>query len=66
MNKAYAWTDAMEYFAELSAAFLGQPDMHSDEEFNKWYPFNRRHVKEHDPRAYKLLKKLWKVSDDKP
>jgi hypothetical protein len=64
MNKAYACTNAMEYFAELSAAFLGQPDMQSEEEFNKWYPFNRRHVKEHDPRAYALLKKLWKVTDD--
>jgi hypothetical protein len=64
MNNAYAGTNAMEYFAELSAAFLGQPDMQSEEEFNKWYPFNRRHVKEHDPRAYQLLKKLWKVSED--
>ena len=63
MNKAYACNNAMEYFAELSAAFLGQPDMHSEEEFNKWYPFNRRQIKEHDPRAYELLKKIWRVSD---
>ena len=63
MNKAYACTNAMEYFAELSAAFLGQPDLQSEEEFNKWYPFNRRHIKEHDPRAYQLLMKLWKISD---
>jgi hypothetical protein len=64
MNRAYASSNAMEYFAELSAAFLGQPNMHSAEEFNKWYPFNRRQIKEHDPRAYKLLKQIWKVSDD--
>lgn len=63
MNKAYACTNAMEYFAELSAAFLGQPDLQSEEEFNKWYPFNRRHIKEHDPRAYQLLMKIWKISD---
>ena len=61
MAKAYACSNAMEYFAELSAAFLGQPDMHSDEEYNKWYPFNRRQIREHDPRAYELLKKMWKV-----
>jgi len=61
MIVAYAATNRMEYFAELSAAFLGQPDMRSDEEFNKWYPFNRRQIKEHDPRAYEMLKKIWKV-----
>lgn len=64
MAKAYAATNCMEYFAELSAAFLGQPDMNSPEEFNKWYPFNRRQIKEHDPRAYELLKRIWKVADD--
>ena len=63
MAKAYASTNAMEYFAELSAAFLGQPNMQSGEEFNKWYPFNRRQIKEHDPRAYEMLKKVWKVKD---
>ena len=36
MAKAYACNNCMEYFAELSAAFLGQPDMRSEEEFNKW------------------------------
>jgi hypothetical protein len=61
MAKAYACNNCMEYFAELSAAFLGQPDEHSDEHFNKWYPFNRRQIREHDPRAYELLKKIWKV-----
>lgn len=63
MAKAYSCNNQMEYFAELSAAFLGQPDMKSEEEFNKWYPFNRRQIKEHDPRAYALLKKVWKVDD---
>ncbi|CAB9502100.1 expressed unknown protein [Seminavis robusta] len=63
MNKAYACNNCMEYFAELSAAFLGQPDLHASEEYNKWFPFNRRHIKEHDPRAYEMLKKIWKVDD---
>jgi len=72
--KAYACTNAMEYFAELSAAFLGgTPDRQKErgkdpkkglEEFNKWYPFHRQQIKEHDPRAYELLKKIWKVEDE--
>lgn len=60
--KAYACTNCMEYFAELSTAFLGGTD--DDAEFNKWYPFNRKQIKEHDPRAYNLLARLWKI--DKP
>jgi hypothetical protein len=59
--RAYACQDAMEYFAELSTAFLGGLD--EKEEYNKWYPFNRKQLKEHDPRAYALLKRLWKVED---
>jgi hypothetical protein len=102
--RAYACTNAMEYFAELSTAFLGgvprrqrtQPaqtgpsaerdapnhvrrrrpgvtnkesknettvDDNGVEEFNKWYPFNRKQIQEHDPRAYEMLKKIWKVDD---
>lgn len=63
--KAYACTDQMEYFAELSSAFLGGLD--KDEEYNKWFPFNRSQLKEHDPRAYELLQRVWKVKcDDTP
>jgi hypothetical protein len=57
--KAYACTNAMEYFAELSAAFLGGLD--DSKEYNKWYPFNRKQIQKHDPRAYSLLSRLWKV-----
>ena len=56
---AYACTNSMEYFAELSTAFLGGLD--GEKEFNKWYPFNRKDIAEHDPRAYELLTRLWKV-----
>lgn len=59
--KAYACNNQMEYFAELSTAFLGGLD--DNIEYNKWYPFNRKQVKEHDPRMYELLKKVWKVED---
>jgi hypothetical protein len=59
--KAYACENAMEYFAELSAAFLGGLD---DKEYNKWYPFNRKQIKEHDPRAFEMLCRMWGVSED--
>ena len=94
---AYAKTNAMEYFAELSTAFLGGVSSpmhvndkvndpyhhrshvrtgkrktaatkdilrtnHSDsDEYNKWYPHNRQQIRDHDPRAYELLKKMWKI-----
>jgi len=58
-RRAYACTNAMEYFAELSVAFLGGVGKDKDLEFNKWYPFNRKQLKRHDPRAYELLKRLW-------
>jgi len=61
--KAYACTDQMEYFAELSAAFLG--GLSNVEEYNKWFPFTRQQVKEYDPRAYRLLQELWKVEVEK-
>jgi hypothetical protein len=57
--KAYACSNCMEYWAELSAAFLGGLD--NKQEYNKWYPFNRQQIKEHDPRAFSVLSKLWKV-----
>ena len=77
--RAYACTNAMEYFAELSTAFLGgippqtnhgtettreqqqQDEDEEEEEYNKWYPFNRSQLKTHDPRAYEMLQKIWKV-----
>jgi hypothetical protein len=57
--RAYACDNQMEYFAELSTAFLGGLD--PTKEYNKWYPFNRSQIKEHDPRAYELLQQMWQV-----
>lgn len=59
--KAYAATDPMEYFAELSVAFLGGVGADKDLEYNKWYPFNRQQLKDHDPRAFNMLQKMWGV-----
>lgn len=60
--RAYACKNDKEYFAELSTAFLGGKD--SGKEYNKWYPFNRAEVKKHDPRAYKMLCRIWKVQPE--
>jgi len=57
--RAYACENAMEYFAELSVAFLA--GLEKDVEYNKWQPFNRHELKEFDPRAHQLLQKIWKV-----
>jgi len=60
--KAYACTDPMEYFAELSVAFLG--GVEEGKEYNKWFPFNRAQVKEHDPRAFEMLHRIWGVDPE--
>lgn len=59
-QKAYACTNPMEYFAELSSAFFEL----GDNEFNKWYPFNRKQIKEHDPRAFGMLCRMWGVDEE--
>ena len=59
-TKHYAASNPMEYFAELSVAFLADENL-PQEEYNKWYPHNAKQLKEHDPRAFALLQKLWGV-----
>lgn len=49
-ERAYAVTNPMEYFAEASEAFFGT---------NDFYPFVSIELKEHDPKFYELLEKLW-------
>lgn len=49
-TKHYALTTPMEYWAELSEAYIGT---------NDFYPFVRSELKRHDPKAYELLEKYW-------
>lgn len=49
-ERAYALTNAMEYFAETTEAFFGR---------NDFFPFTRDELKAHDPRMFELLAKLW-------
>jgi hypothetical protein len=51
-EKAYAATNPMEYFAEASEAYFGT---------NDFFPFVRIELKRHDPNAFDLLEKLWRV-----
>ncbi|MEM6505733.1 MAG: metallopeptidase [Planctomycetota bacterium] len=48
--KAYATTNQMEYFAELSEAYFYR---------NDFYPFLNVELKEHDPVGYELMRQVW-------
>jgi hypothetical protein len=49
-DRAYAMTNAKEYFAELSEAFFGA---------NDFFPFTRDDLAKHDPEMLRLLERLW-------
>jgi len=48
--RAYALTNAKEYFAENTEAFFGR---------NDFFPFTRAELAQHDPEMYRLLARLW-------
>jgi hypothetical protein len=50
-GKAYARTNEMEYFAELSCAYL---------DTCVWFPFTFDDLKHHDPVGFKLMERVWK------
>lgn len=50
MERAYAMSDHMEYFAEGSEAFFST---------NDFFPFTRAELREHDPEGFELLADLW-------
>jgi hypothetical protein len=55
-ERAYAMTNAMEYFAETTEAYFSR---------NDFFPFTRDELLRHDPEMHALLEKLWGVSDAK-
>ena len=55
VEKAYAMTNPMEYFAEATEAYFGR---------NDFFPFTRDELKKHDPDMLELLGKLWLVPAD--
>jgi hypothetical protein len=50
LGRAYALTNVMEYFSELSEAYFWR---------NDFYPFVRWDIAEYDPFIYPLLPQLW-------
>jgi Anthrax toxin lethal factor, N- and C-terminal domain len=54
-ERAYAMSNAKEYFAESSEAYFGR---------NDFYPFTRAELKEHDPQMYDLLGRLWRCQKE--
>ncbi len=47
---AYASNNKLEYFAEITEAFLGR---------NDFYPFEKGDLWRHDPKGYQLLEDIW-------
>jgi hypothetical protein len=50
VERAYALENDQEYFAEATEAYFGT---------NDFYPFVRAELKQHDPRMFELLEKIW-------
>ena len=46
----YGLNNIYEYFAESTEAYFAQ---------NDFYPFVRAELKEHDPRMFKIMEKVW-------
>lgn len=54
LEKAWACTNQLEYFAELSCMyFVGC----------NYYPFNRQQLKSYDPDGYAVIEQMWQVRD---
>lgn len=51
---AYARTNHIEYFAELTEAYLG---------LNDFYPFDRDDLAEHDTLGYRVVSEIWLFED---
>ena len=52
LDRAYALTNAKEYFAECTEALFAK---------NDFYPFTREELRKHDPEMFELLSQLWLV-----
>lgn len=53
--RAYAMTNATEYFAELSEAYFG---------LNDFYPYTRAQLAQHDPAGLAAIEALWNLPAD--
>jgi len=53
-DRAYALSNAREYFAETTEAYFGR---------NDFFPFDNAELKQADPDMHRLLKRLWKFEE---
>jgi hypothetical protein len=53
--RAYAATNQLEYFAELSTAYLNCCSC--------FYPFTREELRKHDPAGYALMEYIWSTTE---
>jgi len=56
-GKAYAATNCLEFFAELSVAYLWKDD--DSTEYGMSYPFNRAQLQTHDPASLRVIEEQW-------
>jgi hypothetical protein len=52
MERAYAMTNPQEYFAECTESYFSR---------NDFFPFTRDELKQHDPKMFTLLERLWGI-----
>ncbi len=57
VEKAYAMTTPMEYFAEATEAYFGR---------NDFFPFTREDLQKHDPAMAEIVARLWGVDAAEP
>ena len=57
--KAYACSNRMEFWAELSVAYMWKKN--NECEYNKWFPFNNQQFRSHDPESWAIFDKLWSM-----
>ena len=60
LQRHYATTNAAEFFAELSTAFLATD---ANVDYNKWQPHNRHQLHHFDPQTTQLLTRCWLRAD---
>ena len=56
MERAYAMTNHLEYFAECTEAFFST---------NDFFPYHKEELQQHDPEMYALLGLIWQISEAK-
>ena len=57
LERAYAATNQLEYFAELSCAYFLS---------GEYEPFDREALRHHDPEGFAMIEKMWAVHQPQP